>query len=865
MKNNNKNNNKVRQKPSSTSNNLNRNKTNNAKKNNPSNSTNKTETKKVVPNKKSNKSKIFQFIGITILILIVLGVAGATALVSTSLKNVQPVTKAYLDQKTYTPSRIDYTTGELMTNVHSVNKKDPISIDQMPNDLINAIVAIEDQRFYTHNGVDLKGLLSAAVKNVLGMGTPGGSTIPMQISKMLITTTDKNITRKIQDIYYAFDMSKTLTKNEILEVYLNNFFVGRGLVGVQAGATGYFSKEAKELTLAESALLAGVTKYPTKFAPYNTAKLDGSETKETVENKLLFYINTEDDNLDDPTEIELQTIDKLEEWGLLDEYDSNEDLYKKLKSGAMVVRKAVQNPEAIDRRNTVLYKMHELGYINDEQYQTAQHEEINIKLAKPDDIIESSVESYIESQVISSLVKHGHTEDEAINMYYNGGLTISSTIDPKIQEIVEDEYKNNSNFPGHQIGPDGISQPQSSSVIIDYRSGHIKALIGGRNITDRKTLNRAITPKQPGSTIKPLTIYTPVIDSLKLTQSTIFSDAEGGYKFNYGTWSPKTTTAGSGNMSLRLALAKSSNTIAVKAAETLGDTQEEVVDVMIDYLRNFGVTTIAADVNDRNMPALTLGGMTNGISTLELAAAYGAIANEGVYIEPIIFTTITSYDGQLIVKNTPESHKVIDPEVAYVITDMLQAVVTEGTGRRAQLSNMPSAGKTGTTNGSLETWFAGYTPYYVAAIHIGDDKGVINPDTGSYIAQREVSTGSAAPTQLWGNIMSQVHKNLVNTNFKVPENIYFSKINLDDGGISSSGSNAAFINGTAPSRNSSVTTTVQPSVVAPSVSQTPQTQWTPDPTPEWTPDPTPEWTPDPTPEWTPDPTPEWTPDPAPEW
>ncbi len=788
---NNSNDNKIRRKQTSTSNSKTANKST-ISKNNPQK-----------PSPKKDKGKPWRFIGICLLVILVVASAAATALVSSSLKDVQPVTKAELDKRTYETTKINYATGELMTDVKSVNKKSPIPIDYMPSNIINAVVAIEDERFYEHNGVDIKGLIRAAVINILSDKSPGGSTIPMQISKMLLTTDQKTLSRKIKDIYYAYDMSKTLTKNEILEVYLNNFFVGRGLIGVQAGANGYFSKDAKDLTLAECALLAGVTQFPTKYSPYNTAKLDGNETKEDLENKLLFYINTSEDNFDDPTIVEINMIDKLLEWGLLKDYSMDEnDLYNKLKSGSMVVRKALPNPDAITRRNVVLGKMKELGYITEAEYNEAKAEPINIKLPKPDDIVESSVESYIETEVINALIKNGHSEDEAINMYYNGGMTISSTIDPKMQSILEDEYANNSNFPGHKVGPNGISQPQSSSVIIDYKTGHIKALIGGRNITDRKALNRAKEPQQPGSTIKPLTVYTPAIDTLKITQSTTISDKKGGYKFNYNGWSPKTTTSGSGNMSLRLALAKSSNTIAVKTAEMLGDSKEEVIDIMIDYLRNFGVSTIQADSHDRSMAALTLGGMSKGISPLEVAAAYGTLANGGVYIEPIIFTTITSFDDQLIVKNTPETHKVVDPEVAYVITDMLKAVVTEGTGGRAKLSNMPVAGKTGTTNNTLDVWFAGYTPYYVCATYIGDDAGVRDPETGEIVERRSVKGGSGSAASLWQKIMSRVHKNLTYTEFKVPDNIYFTNINLKDGGKSSSGSKAAFINGTAPSRNS---------------------------------------------------------------
>ncbi|MGL5313053.1 MAG: transglycosylase domain-containing protein [Peptostreptococcaceae bacterium] len=755
--------------------------------------------------KKSNKKDKFKFLrvtGILILVLMVLGVAGGTGLIFASLKDVQPVTKALLDEKTYQTTKIYYANGDLLSNAPSVNKKEPISIDEMPQDLINAIVAIEDERFYEHGGVDVRGLIRSVVKTLTG-NKQGGSTISMQVSKMLLTTDKQTLTRKIKDIYYAYEMGKTLSKNDILEVYLNNFFVGKGMAGVKAGSYGYFGKsDPQDLTLAECALLAGSTKYPSKYSAYRTAKLDGSETKEELQDRLLFFINTPDDNLDDPTQIELDMVAKLNDWGLIPDTDT----YKQLKDGTMVVRKAAENPDAVDRRNTVLGKMLELGYITEAEYEEARNEEVNIKLPKDEDTVVSSVEDLIEYEVIDALIAQGNTRDEAENMFYNGGLEIHTTIDPTMQDTLESEYNNDNNFPNHSTA-DGSIQPQSSMVILDYRTGQIKALVGGRHVTGRKTLNRATTAQQPGSTIKPLSVYTPAIDTLKITQSTALSDVRGGYKFNHGGWNPSTTTAGTGSMSLRKALAYSSNTIAVKTAEMLGDTAEECIDIMIDYLKNFGISTVQADDHDRSFASLTLGGMSKGVSPLEMASAYGTLANGGVYIEPTIFTTITSYDGQLIVKNTPEEHKVVDPEVAYVVTDMLQAVVNEGTGGKARLSNnMPVAGKTGTTNKSLDVWFVGYTPYYVGATYIGDDAGRKDSNNNT-IARQGVNGGSGSAARLWATVMNKVHKNLVATDFKVPDNVYFTKINLIDGGKSASGSNAAFINGTAPSRYTSAPST----------------------------------------------------------
>ena len=790
--------NKIRRKKVSSSNNT-------TKPNESSTKNSNSRSKSRRSNNKKDKLRFFRLAGVFILAVLVIGAALGTGLVFSSLRDIKPVTKALLDEKTYQTTKIYYADGELLSNAPSTNKKEPIDLEDMSPYLQNAIVAIEDERFYEHSGVDIIGLLRSAVKTVLGT-TQGGSTIPMQVSKMLLTSMDQTLARKVKDIYYAYEMSKTLSKEEILQAYLNNFYVGKGLIGAEAGAQGYFSKPASELTLAESALLAGSTKNPYSYSAYVTDKLNGSETKEELENKLLFYTNTTDDNWDDPTEVELNMVDKLKNWGLIDS-----DTYSQLKSGALIVRKAVNNPKAKDRQEIVLYKMLELGYITQQEHDDAVAEQINIKLPKSKDTVVSSVQDLIESEVVDALMNQGNTYDEAVNLFRNGGLNIYTTIDSKMQDILEGEYENTSNFPNTIVGPDGVLQPQSAMVILDYRTGEIKALVGGRNIKGRKTLNRATTPQQPGSTIKPLSVYTPAIDTEKLTQATSLSDKRGGYKFSTNSkWNPSTTTAGSGYMTLRKALAYSSNTIAVKTAEMLGDSYEDCVDIMLDYLKNFGITSLkdskTGDINegDRRFPALTLGGMTYGVSPLEMASAYGALANGGVYIEPTIFTSITTYDGQTLVNSNPDEHQVVDEQVAYVITDMLKAVITEGIGGAASIGGqIEVAGKTGTTNGKLDAWFVGYTPYYVASTYIGDDAGKKDPNTQQTIPRRGVVGSSSTTAKLWSKVMKKVHANLVPAKFTQPDGVYFTKINLIDGGTSSSGVSAAFLDGTAPSRVSS--------------------------------------------------------------
>ena len=726
-----------------------------------------------------------------------------------SLKDVKPVNEALLDKLTHQTTTIKYANGETMSTAPSQYKKTPIPLSDMSPYLRKAIISIEDERFYSHNGVDYWGLGRSVVKTLIGK-KQGGSTIPMQVSKILLTSSDQTMSRKIKDIYYALEMSKSVSKDKILETYLNNYFVGKSLSGAEAGALGYFNKHSKDLTLGEAAMLAGVTRNPSKYAPYTSARITGDESKSDLDHKLIFFLPTE--GLEGANSTEKSMYEKLYEWDLVDQ-----DTYKQLKSGDLLVRKAINNPDAKTRQETVLSKMKELGVITEKQYVAAVNEKINIQFPDSNEQIANSVESLIEYDVIDALMEQGKTEEEARNMYYNGGLIVNSTIDPKIQKAIEAEYAVNSNFPNDTVAANGLSEPQSASVVIDYKTGNIKGLIGGRNIKARKTLNRAITPYQPGSTIKPLSVYTPAIDTQKVTQSTLMSDTRGGYRFKENRAdNPETTTNGYGSMSLRHALALSSNTIAYKTGELLGPTYDDAMDVMMDYLRNFGITSIldfkeekkaGLQRSDRHFNSLVLGGLTRGISPLQMAAAFGTLANNGVYIEPEIFTTITTYNGELIIKNTPKTHKVVDPDVAYVMTDMLTAVVKEGIGNNAALSSgIPVAGKTGSTNNYLDTWFVGYTPYYVGSTYIGDDAGVKNED-GTIMQRRRIEGGAAmTPSRLWAKIMNRIHQNLEYKTFTKPDNVYMTTINPIDGGRTSYGVLAAFIDGTAPDRYSYIAT-----------------------------------------------------------
>ena len=405
--------------------------------------TSKNDYKKVSskPKKHRKRSKIKIF-GILILFMLVTGVAVGSALVFSSLRDTAVVTKGVLDQKTYSKTVLKYADGGTLAEAETGDKKEPLK--KLNNETVKkALISIEDARFYEHNGVDIKGLFRSVVKTILGQ-KQGGSTIPMQVSKLLLTSQDQTLTRKIKDIYYAYEMSKTVTKDDILLTYLNNMYVGNSFYGIEAASQGYFNKAAEKLTLPEAAMLVGATNNPSRYAPYTKIKLDGSEQRSDLENKLLFYSHTSNDGFDDPTQVELNMIDKLYSWGLITDYDT----YIQLKKGTMVVRKAVLNENAVGRARTVLKKMLENEYISQSEYDQACIDAANVKIEIPKSIetIVSTVEDYVYEEVIEALKDQGYTREEANNLYYNGGLQIQTTIDSNMQASL-DTAKSNARGP----------------------------------------------------------------------------------------------------------------------------------------------------------------------------------------------------------------------------------------------------------------------------------------------------------------------------------------------------------------------------------------------------------------------------------
>ena len=587
--------------------------------------------------------------------------------------------------------------------------------------LKDAMVSIEDERFYKHHGVDLKRTLGATGKYLLskiGFGSSdyGGSTITQQVIKNITNEKSKTATRKIKEMMRAVAMERQLSKDEILTMYLNIVFFANNCYGVEAASQTYFNKSASQLSLAEAASIVGITQYPAEFDP-------------------------------------------------------------------------IAQPEKnTEKRNIVLKKMLDLGKISDDQYSQA----VNTKLAvsKSAKKNQQGISSYFADQVVSVVIRDlqtqkGYSEDFATQQVYNGGFKIYSTVDKNIQETIERVFENTSNFPS--TGKGG----QSAMVIIDPYTGGIKGLVGGiGEKTDIRGWNRATqTKRQPGSAIKPISVYAPAVDMGKITEATTVKDE----KITIGSdnWSPKNSYNDFlGDMTVKEAVARSANIPAVKVLDMVG------LSSAFGYLQNkFHISTLVE--GDKNYSSISLGGLTDGVTVKEMCAAYGCFVNSGKYIAPYTYTQVVDSTGQVILQNSANSSQAISAAAAYITADLLSGVVNSsvGTGRSARLDNMPTYGKTGTTDKDFDKWFIGFTPYYVGAVWYGFD------EPGS-LSKAGVSGNPAL--NAWKQVMSKIHSSLPEKTLAKPSNVVEKNICTYSGNIATStcpSEKAYFVEGTQPKSN----------------------------------------------------------------
>ena len=562
--------------------------------------------------------------------------------------------------------------------------------DTMPEYLSLAAIAIEDKRFLQHNGVDWRRTAAAVVNLFVHYSddTFGGSTLTQQTIKNVTGDKEGTVKRKITEIFRALDFEKTHSKEDIMELYLNNIYLGHGCYGVKTAAQVYFGKDVSELTLAECTDLIGITNNPSLYDPYNT--------EATLQNNL-------------------------------------------------------------ERKDTILYEMYDQGKITKEEYDEAVAQEL-VFTNGSDDEDDSQYYSWFVDQVINDViedlqVEKGYTKEVATQMVYYGGLNIYCTQDLEVQACVDEVYENRDNLPYTSQG----YEMQSAITIIDPYTGNIVAMAGGMGEKQGSRLfNYATAKRQCGSAIKPISSYAPALDAGVITPASVLDDAPVR-TLNGRAWPVNSHSYYDGLVSVDTAIAESLNPCAVRVVEALGI--QESYDFMTEKL---GFSSLVSsednpDRNDMNSASLGLGGLTRGVSTVEMAAAYAIFPNNGVYNEPRTYTKITDQDGNVILDNTSDSWQAVDEVTAYFMNNYLRQVITSGTGGSAGFSGMTVAGKTGTTTDNYDRYFVGYTPYYVAAVWTGYEKNI------------KINASGNPSAKLFRQVMSKVHANLPNKSFSTPD------------------------------------------------------------------------------------------------
>ncbi len=834
-----------------------------------------------------------------LLILILLAILAVCIYVGYVVLSAPSIDTKNLYQQLNTTSMLYDDEGNEMEAISTADARTLISYDEVPDNLANAFIAIEDKTFYEHNGFNIVRILGA-IKNSITSGgrVSGTSTITQQLARNLYLSSERSIERKIKEAYYTLILEDELTKEQILEAYLNTIYLGYNTSGVQAAAKAYFGVELDELTLAECATLAAIPKSPNKNAPLKKVEIDS--------------ISADD-----------------------------ESIVAESSDGEYV---SVYNDGYIERQQLVLTNMLEQGLITQAEYDEASQEDIREDL-NPTEPLQATVASYFADYCIDEVTqdlmeKYNITQETASNMVYNKGLKIYTTIDVEMQEIAEEQFEINSNFPsvtalrrdssrnilnsktknillyykdnylnsdgsftlssdeyeisssgnlvilkdqrlsisksgdgtpnialkdiyemqngrlytieggyfrgltseslsfdsdgnaivfssfleknpdyfteddkgGLTIAADNVKlsqstiQPQGSIVITDYTNGQVKVMVGGRGGLEGKRLyNRANQPRQPGSSIKPIAVYGPAIQS-GVDKGTVYTAGSTVEDAPTKSGWPKNWYSGyRGYVTLRTAVEQSMNIVSVKIVNNLG------YDYSVESLKKNGVTTIVEEGEDTdlNPSSLGLGGMLKGISPLQMASAYGTFPNKGIHVDPTTYTKVEDAQGNVILESEPAETRVFDEGVAWIMTDILRTTVTRGIAGRASIGVQPVGGKTGTTSDNYDAWFVGVTPQYAAAVWIGNDVNI------------QLSQGSNAAATLWSRVMRRVSSGLEYGSFgSMPDDVYRSGGEYFVRGTKAHGKTASYKSGDEKKKKTTTTTTTNNNTTSTTTTQT---------------------------------------------
>ncbi|AYE35448.1 transglycosylase domain-containing protein [Clostridium septicum] len=656
---------------------------------------NKTNKKNNSKKSQSKYKKIFKRIFLGMLIVLLLFSVIGLGYIFAIIKSAPPLDVNSILNLSQ-PSMLYDNNGEYIDNLPTEEERYIIKFENMPENLRNAYVAIEDERFYEHKGIDIKRILGALYRDVVYIvtgrgGLHGASTLTQQLIKNTVLTNETTIERKVKEIYLSLKLESKLSKDQILEAYLNTIPLGGLVYGVEAASRYYFEKPAKDLTLPECAFIAGLTQAPTSYSPYNP------ENKE------------------------------------------NPDRY-------------------LNRTKAVLMKMRDLKYITTEEYDDAYAFVDNNKFAFSQSEADYSLNyewfAYpAVDQVKRDLKeKYKYTDEEISKLMVNGGLKIYTTMDRKIQDSTQaildqrenlsiDQYANPEDF-----DENNVPLLQASAVITDYRTGEVKALVGGRGKQPARSTNRAYDIlRSIGSTTKPLTVYGPAIDTKQFTAATVIDDAPlpSSIGDQYGGYSPNNWNFKfDGLITPRESLALSKNVPTVIVEHTIGTKTG------LAYAKKLGL------VYDENTTLSTLAlGESNdsneGGNSYILSSAFGTFGNNGIYTEPRLYTKVVDATGKVILESEPKQTQVFSPQAAYIMQELLKGPLTFD-GANAKFSDIPVIGKTGTTEHVTDFLFEGLTPYYSGAVWIGYDNH--RPMGGA--------SYSSSAASLWGKVMAPIHEGL---------------------------------------------------------------------------------------------------------
>lgn len=647
----------------------------------------KKKTKKTSGNKK-NKTKLKQFMkkALIVLVLIILICIGiGFAILAGLAKDAKEVVKnLYIENENSVVLDKD---GEVIAQLSGDENRETIKLSEMPSYLPEAFIAIEDERFREHSGVDVKRTTAAVANYILhaGRSSFGGSTITQQVIKNYTKEDERTWKRKANEMVRAYYLEKELSKDQILELYLNLIFLGGNTYGVEIASTYYFNKSASELSIAESAFLAGINNSPNSYNPFE---------------------------------------------------EDNEKTLERIKT----------------RTTTVLSKMKELKKITDEEYDNAI-KEVEEGLKFNQGTIRQTVYSYHTDAAVEQVIKELMEKNPEWNRKYteqyvkSSGLTIYSTQDSKIQETMENEAKDSKYIIHSRKTKDkdgNAVTAQLAMVLIDHKTGYVLGTVGGiGEKTDAFGQNRATqSERQTGSSMKTLAVLAPGINKGIITGATVFDDVPT----SFGDYKPKNYGNYRGLITVRQAISSSQNIPMVKGMQVLGTKNS------IEFLKSAGITSI--DDEKDNYLGLALGGLTWGISPLEMAGAYAAIANDGVYIEPTFYTKVVDKNGNTILEADQETRTIMSKAAAYVVKEILTEPVKNGTSTYMTISGMSVAAKTGTTNSDKDRWFCGFTPYYTGATWYGYD----DPEEVRY-------SGYNPASLYWRGVMRPTHENLKSATF----------------------------------------------------------------------------------------------------